>query len=122
KLSWPLRPLYRRALPAAAALLFMALIPAALGPAFFRQAPPDSRLALPAMEEEGSFLVRAEEVETVLPEELAAFLFAHDQELAERAAEALRTGDMEALTGLLRAGGAQTAQSPSWSLPAADAE
>jgi len=122
KLSWPLRPLYRRALPAAAALLFMALIPAALGPAFFRQAPPASRLALPAMEEEGGFLVRAEEVETVLPEELAAFLFAHDQELAERAAEALRAGDMEALTGLLREAGEQMGQSPTWSMAAKELE
>src|SRR5690554_7564386 len=34
KPSWPLRPLYRRTLLAVAALLFMGLLPVALGPAF----------------------------------------------------------------------------------------
>ncbi|NLY89338.1 MAG: hypothetical protein GX085_06925 [Firmicutes bacterium] len=122
KPSWPLRPLYRRTLLAVAALLFMVLLPVALGPAFSRQAPSSSGLPSPLMDEEGGFLAREEEGQPVLPEELAGFLFSHDRELAERAAEALRAGDMEALAGLLREAGEEMGHSPAWSVAAQELE
>lgn len=122
KLHWPLRYLYRRTLPAAAAVLFMVLIPAALDLPFFRQTPPSSRLSLPGTEEEGGFLFQNDEEQAILPEELAGFIFSHDQELAARAADALRTGDMRALAGLLREAGEQTAHSPAWRMAAQELE
>lgn len=121
KTPWPLKSLYRRTLLAVAAVLFITLIPAGLDLAFSRPAPSSSRLPLPAMEEAGRFF-REEEGEAVLPEELAGFLFAHDQELAARAAEALRAGDIQALTGLLREAGEKMAHSPAWQAAAQELE
>jgi hypothetical protein len=122
KPRWPLRSLYRRTGLAITAVLFMAFIPAGLNFAFSRQAPSSSQLPLAVLEEGGRFFFRQEEGQAVLPEELAGFLFAHDQELAERAAEALRAGDMEALTSLLREAGEEMAQSPAWRMAAEELE
>ncbi|NLZ43931.1 MAG: hypothetical protein GX894_03655 [Clostridia bacterium] len=121
KPRWPLRFLYRRTLLAIAAMLFMVFMPAGLKLVFFGQAPSSSQLPPAAMEEAGRFLA-AEEGRAVLPEELAGFLFSHNQELAERAAEALRAGDIQALTNLLREAGEEMAHSPAWQMAAEELE
>jgi hypothetical protein len=124
KPPWPLRSLYRRTLLAVTAVFFLFLIPATLDLAFFRRAPSSSRLPHPpeVMEEEGGFLFRDKEGQVILPEELAGFLFTHDQELAERAVDALRAGDMKALAGLLREAGEQMGDSDTWRMAAQELE
>ena len=93
-------PLYRRALPAAAALLFMALIPAALGPAFSGR-PARFPAALPAMEEEGGFLVgRKRWGRRFYRKSWRLSFLPMIRSWRNGLQRPYRAGDMEALTGL----------------------